>query len=161
MYLHPSYPTGPWRVGQGATLRLLENGTVAHVTAQATGCQHWPCHLGSALPFPLMRCLRRQWKTPEMTQGEAAGPWVQAVGCGLPTLATMPASCMKSRLSRVVFLAMEWVLRRAKRSRSVRCSALLYLVAVSGRGHTRWEGKKDQKRKRQGSILSSISGQQG
>lgn len=65
----------------------------------------------------------------------------QAVGRGLPTLATMPASCMKSRLSRVVFLAMECVLRRAKRSRSVRCSALLYLVAASGEG-TRGGRKK-------------------
>ena len=82
----------------------------------------------------------------------------QVVGCGLPTLATMPASCMKSRLSRVVFLAMECVLRRAKRSRSVRCSALLYLVAASG-GGTEGGRKKDQKRKLQGSILSSLSGQ--
>lgn len=48
------------------------------------------------------------------------------------TLLTKLASCMRSRLRRVVFLAMEWVLRRARRSRSVRCSALLYLVAASG-----------------------------
>lgn len=77
---------------------------------------------------------------------------------GLLTLATMPASCMKSRLSREVFLAMECVLRRAKRSRSVRCSAFLYLVAASGRG-TRGERRKDQKKKLQGSILSSLSRQ--
>lgn len=74
------------------------------------------------------------------------GPRVRAVRWGLPTLATMPASCMRSRLSRVVFLAMEWVLRRAKRSRSVKCSALLYLVAASGGGTRGGRGKKKKKR---------------
>lgn len=74
--------------------------------------------------------LRRRQKAPETTRAESG---LQEVERGLLTLATMPASCMRSRLSRVVFLAMECVLRRARRSRSVSCSALVYLLAASGR----------------------------
>lgn len=48
---------------------------------------------------------------------------------------------MRSRLRRVVFLAMECVLSRASRARSVRCSALVYLVAASG-GRTQNKGGK-------------------
>lgn len=132
MHLHPYYSAGPWHGGPGATLGLLENGTVAGdslshwVSAPATPPRLRSPHSGKAA------------ESPRSDPGIGSGP----VGCRLLTLATMPASCMKSRLSRVVFLAIECVLRRAKRSRSVRCSALLYLVAASS-GDTEGGRKKN------------------
>lgn len=63
---------------------------------------------------------------------------------------------MKSRLRRVVFLAMECVLSRARRSRSVSCSALLYLKAASGEQDRR-EGYKQVKKSLLSPRLHSFS----
>lgn len=74
------------------------------------------------------------------------------------TLDTIPVPCIKRRLSRVVFLATEWVLSLARRSRRVRYPALLYLSAALSQ-QIRWETKQKNTWYKQGKKALNMSWQ--